>query len=169
MALRRTHFVVAGSLSGLPIALAAVLSFLRPDLIAPMVGHVFGYLAVLAIMLLAGLGVGSMLLGWWLVDRLVRSERNTLRGILATFVGLLSSTLFVLPALFLALFAPIVFAFMFGPIDPGPSDSAGASIDLPHPNTDEQKVTPERGWSVEELLHRARRRAGTDPSLPETP
>lgn len=97
---------IAGALvlGGLPILLFVVLNFMRPDLMRPMLDHVFGYVWVAAV---TSFTVGST--GLYLVGALVRFQRRTPRVILA--LGGLACTL---PALLLVLFGPIVFAFMYG-------------------------------------------------------
>ncbi|HYV49807.1 MAG TPA: hypothetical protein VFA20_33355 [Myxococcaceae bacterium] len=90
--------------SVLPLALAAVLGALRPDLMMPMLRHVFGYavtglvgllsVAATALYLLASLGFQS------------RAPR-----IAITLAGFFLCTL---PALLAILFGPIIFAFAFG-------------------------------------------------------
>ncbi len=90
----------------LPVALWLVLNFMRPDLLAPMLDHVFGYVATTVELLLVS---GSLVA--YLAAAL--QERAGARVGLQ-LVGVL---LFTLPAVFLVLFGPIVFAFMYGGID----------------------------------------------------
>jgi hypothetical protein len=114
MALARPHFLMAGISGGFPAGLTVVLSVLRPDLVGAMMGHLAGYVAMSVMALASGLGSGSMLLGWWLVDRFVGKERHTVRRVLNVAIGGLSLALFTLPAVFLVLFSPIAFAMLIG-------------------------------------------------------
>jgi len=43
--------------AAMPLALAVVLNFMRPDLMQPMLGHPFGYVLVAAIAILETLGI----------------------------------------------------------------------------------------------------------------
>ncbi len=94
----------AAVLGGLPIGLFLVLNYLRPDLMAPMLDHVFGRAFVAAVLLLTTGGTGCYLLA-----ALARFQSRTPR-VLVGLAGLACT----LPALALVLFGPIVFAFMFG-------------------------------------------------------
>ena len=79
---------------------------MRPDLIAPMLNHVFGYAITMAELLLV-LGGAAMYLAAAL-------QRGNGAKIGLGIAGLLLCTL---PAVFLILFGPVVFAFMYGNLD----------------------------------------------------
>jgi FtsH-binding integral membrane protein len=105
---KRSLRPVLGALAlgmGLPVALALVLNSMRPDLIAPMLDHEFGYRLVLVERLLC---VGATAL--YLVAALVRFKSHTPK-VLVVVAGVL---FFTLPALLGILFGPIVFAFTHG-------------------------------------------------------
>jgi hypothetical protein len=105
---RRKLRLVLGALSlglGLPIVLALVLNLMRPDLVAPMLDHQFGYLLVLAESVLC---VGAT--GLYLVATLVRFQTRTPRVLISIAAALFCT----LPALAGILFGPIVFALMYG-------------------------------------------------------
>lgn len=92
---------------GLPALLAFVLNLMRPDLMQPMLDHVFGYALVAAIALLSTLGTALYGLGFG-----GNFKTRTARVIL-----IVCTALFVtLPTIFAMLFGPIVFAFMFGTV-----------------------------------------------------
>lgn len=114
VALDSIHRRTALGMALVPVALAIVLNVLRPDLIAPMAGHLFGYVAAGSIILLGVAGAGGALFGWWLVDRFTKRFRI----FLTLLAGVLPFLLFTAPALFLTLFSPIVFAFMYGELPP---------------------------------------------------
>ena len=83
--------------------LSRLLAFMRPDLEGAMWDHLFGWL-VLAVMLLLSAVAAAL-------TRLVFfSQRAGLRVGLA----LLIQAIAVFAAVFLALFTPIIFAFMYG-------------------------------------------------------
>ena len=99
---------IVGSLSlglGLPVLLALVLNYMRPDLIAPMLDHEFGYRLVLVEKFLC-LGATAL----YLVATLAKFKTRTPK-VLVVIAGVL---FFTLPALLGILFGPIVFAFMYG-------------------------------------------------------
>jgi hypothetical protein len=89
-----------------PLGLWVVLNFMRPDLIAPMLNHVFGYLITLVELLLVLGGIALYLAA--------ALQRGSGAKIGLGIAGLLLCTL---PALFLILFGPIVFAFTYGNLD----------------------------------------------------
>lgn len=98
-------WVAPAVVTALPPGLFVTLSFLRPDLIRPLLDHVFGYgfvAATTALTLLGGVLVGVSSLG------ALESKGLRLTAGLLGFVGC------TLPALFLILFGPIVFALRFG-------------------------------------------------------
>jgi hypothetical protein len=87
-----------------PYALFLVLNFLRPDLMQPMLDHVYGFMLVRLTVLFSTLG--AVLAG--LANYAVKAPwARVLLGLASVFLG-------TLPALFLVAFGPIVFAFMFG-------------------------------------------------------
>lgn len=90
-----------------PFSLAVVLNYLRPDLVAPMLDHVFGQVLVPSVVLFVG------------VSTLVYLFAAFRGGKLRIGLTVAASLLCTLPALFAVLFGPIVFAFMFGNV-PGP-------------------------------------------------
>ncbi len=90
---------------GVPAVLALVLNYMRPDLIAPMLGHEFGYRLVLIEKFLC-LAATTL----YLAATLMQFKTRTPRVLLALAGGLF----FTLPALLGVLFGPIVFAFMYG-------------------------------------------------------
>jgi hypothetical protein len=89
-----------------PVSLFFVLNYMRPDLMAPMLDHVFGYT------LARGVGLVVLISTVIYVFALFRTKRWRI----ALTIG--GSLLCTLPALFAVLFGPIVFAFMFGNVDP---------------------------------------------------
>ncbi len=91
----------------LPPGLFVVLTFMRPDLMRPMLDHVFGYTLVGTVSVLTLLG--GTLVG---VSSLGTLESKGLR-LAAGLVGFVACTL---PALFLVLFGPIVFTFLYGTV-----------------------------------------------------
>ncbi|MHB8876571.1 MAG: hypothetical protein ACYC8T_22990 [Myxococcaceae bacterium] len=136
MALGRTHHLAAGVQVALPLGLVVLLALMRSDLLAPMTGHLFGYLAAAAVMVLAGGGAAAALLGWWLIDRFVKRERRRLRGVLSFVVGAVTVLLFTVPSVFVVLFSPVAFAFMYGehsapPRETGTAPSSDVSPLLP--------------------------------------
>jgi hypothetical protein len=88
-----------------PLFLATVLNALRPDLLAPMLDHAFGRVAVALLVLFAAVGTLCFVAACFARET---SARVILR-VVAVVVG-------VLPGCALALFAPIVFAFMYGSV-----------------------------------------------------
>jgi len=86
-----------------PVLLATVLQFMRPDLVGPMMQHQFGSVAFGLLVLLSLVGAG-------LLTAINLAHSKALRWT----VRVLALLLCWLPATFLALFAPIVFAFMYG-------------------------------------------------------
>jgi len=102
------RFVPAGAAFVLPFALFLTLNYLRPDLLQPMLDHAFGYALVFSVMPLTVLGALAQVL-----VVVVRGENQTARTLIA-IAGFLLCTL---PALFLVLFGPVVFAFMFGGVE----------------------------------------------------
>lgn len=85
------------------VVVSSVLNYLRPDLIQPMLDHTFGYVLIRAVTFLLGANV--------LVVRLLLSiPQPALRRGLVIALELVA----VLGAVFVPLFAPIVFAFLFG-------------------------------------------------------
>lgn len=101
-------WVVAVALMAAPIPLWFVLNYLRPDLVAAMLDHPSGSLVSIAELALTGLGL--------LVGLLAIFALGEKRGVrIALVVG--AWILCTLPALFLVVFGPIVFAFMFGNVD----------------------------------------------------
>lgn len=97
--------VVAVILGSLPFALALALSYLRPDLIAPMLQTTYGYVMISVVTLLVMLSTAAYVLVG------TSESRGARIGVtIAIFV------LGTLPALLLVLFGPIVFAFMFGTV-----------------------------------------------------
>jgi hypothetical protein len=101
--LSHRRLATAIALGVLPLALWVVLNFMRPDLIAPMLDHVFGYVITAVELLLVSLGV--------LVFLVAGLQTGSGTRIALQIAGFLLCTL---PALFLVLFGPIVFAFMYG-------------------------------------------------------
>lgn len=101
--LSNRRIATAIALGVLPLALWVVLNFMRPDLIAPMLDHVFGYVITAVELLLVSLGVLVFLVAG------LQTGSGTRIGL--QIAGFLLCTL---PALFLVLFGPIVFAFMYG-------------------------------------------------------
>ncbi len=99
------RIAVAITLGCIPLVLAVVLNFLRPDLMRPMLGHVYGYGLMGAELMLI---VGGMCI--FVVAALQRGW-GTRVG-----VALAGLALCTFPAVLLLLFGPIVFAFMFGNI-----------------------------------------------------
>jgi hypothetical protein len=96
--------IVMGACLAPPAIMLVGLSFARPDLIRPMLDHVFGYL-ILGIVGVLWLAQGLIVGFSWM-----REVRLGLRiGITAGSVALCT-----LPMVFLILFGPIVWAFMFG-------------------------------------------------------
>ena len=102
---RLTHRNIAAAiaLGCAPLVLAVVLNFMRPDLIAPMLDHIFGYVLVATTTVLV---MGGVLVQ--LVAALQTSTGTRIGLSVAAFL------LLTLPALGLVLFGPIVFAFMYG-------------------------------------------------------
>ncbi|MDP1826166.1 MAG: hypothetical protein Q8L48_23065 [Archangium sp.] len=101
--LSKGRIATAIALGVLPLALWTVLNFMRPDLMAPMLSHVFGYVLSGVELLLTSLGVLVFLVAG------LQTGAGTRIGL--QIGGFLLCTL---PALFLVLFGPIVFAFMYG-------------------------------------------------------
>jgi len=101
--LSNERIVFALVLGCAPLGLWIVLNFMRPDLIAPMLNHLFGYAITMAELLLV-LGGAAMYLAAAL-------QRGSGAKIGLGVAGLLLCTL---PAVFLILFGPIVFAFIYG-------------------------------------------------------
>ena len=169
MALGRPHFIAAGSLVVLPLGLAVILTFMRPDLVAPMLDHMFGYVVVSALALLVSLGSGAMLLGLSLVDRFVRRERLATRGVLTLGVGAISLLLFTFPALLLMTISPIVFAFKFGNVEGESAASKRTSTDFSHRQLEVYPDASDRGWTVDGFSTKARLRkeAGVLARFPE--
>lgn len=100
------RWIVAAIVAGcLPVELWLVLNLLRPDILAPMLDHPFGFVVTLAEVVLTFLGLATYV---FLVT--VRPGSPELRVAVAIGAGLF----FTLPALFLELFAPIYFAFIYG-------------------------------------------------------
>lgn len=98
--------LIAPALSvGAPLALMLALNYSRPDLMGPMLDHVYGSLAVGVVSLLALVGAVATAIAS-LVDGESVAARVT--------IGLLGTLLCTVPAMVLMLFAPVVFAFMFG-------------------------------------------------------
>ena len=98
--------VVAAIVFGtLPVWLWFVLNFMRPDLLAPMLDHVFGYIITVAEALLTLLA----LLAYLVVVAAKRQSRGRRIGL-----SIAAALLCTVPALLLVLFGPIVFAFMHG-------------------------------------------------------
>lgn len=95
--------VTAIALGVLPVGLWTMLNFMRPDLMAPMLDHVFGYVITGVELLLVSLGVLGFLVAG------LQTGAGTRIGL--QIGGFLLCTV---PALFLVLFGPIVFAFMYG-------------------------------------------------------
>jgi hypothetical protein len=87
----------------LPLGLWLALNYVRPDLIAPMLQHVFGY-AITAVELLCVLG--------GLVVYVVAATQRTA----GARIGISIAAFFVctLPAALMMIFGPVVFAFMYG-------------------------------------------------------
>jgi hypothetical protein len=99
--------VVAGAAlgAGLPIAVFMVLNFLRPDLIAPMLDHVFGRVFV-------GTEVVLWLIGTTFYGFAFSLEfKSRIPQVILIVCGVVLSTI---PAVLGMLFAPVVFAFMYG-------------------------------------------------------
>ena len=119
MALARAHRIAAATLWLLPLGLTGLLAALRPDLMGPLIGGLFGRLGLIMVAVLSTLGAGLALLAWWGVARVVRPDRRWQRRALTVVLGGVPVLLFTLPALFLVLFAPIVNAFTFGSGEPG--------------------------------------------------
>ena len=90
---------------GLPLTVAIVLNFLRPDLMAPMLSHEFGHRLVLVENLLC---IGATAL--YLVAALAKFSSPTPR----VLIRLAGCLFFTLPALLSILFGPIVFVLLFG-------------------------------------------------------
>ena len=101
--LSNRRIATAIALGVLHLALWVVLNFMRPDLIAPMLDHVFGYVITAVELLLVSLGVLVFLVAG------LQTGSGTRIGL--QIAGFLLCTL---RALFLVLFGPIVFAFMYG-------------------------------------------------------
>ena len=93
---------------GIPTALAVAVTYLRPDLVAAMMGHVFGPTLVLAVMLLCLCATGL-----YLVAALAKFKSRTPR----VLISIATALIFTLPALVGILFGPIVFAFMYGRVE----------------------------------------------------
>jgi hypothetical protein len=127
LALTRLHRTAAAGLALAPVAFTLLLSAMRPDLVAPLLQHVFGYLAAALLLVLATAGAGAALLGWWLTERFAR--RPAWRLVLSFLSGGLPFLLFTVPALMVALFSPILFAFMYG--ERGASGEDARQLDPP--------------------------------------
>jgi hypothetical protein len=91
----------------MPISVFFFLNYLRPDLMQPMLDHVFGYLLVALIGGLAFGGGGAFLAA--------TAFTLSTRGVVALSIA--RALLCTLPAILLVVFGPIVFAFMFGNIE----------------------------------------------------
>lgn len=92
---------------GIPLALFLILNFMRPDLIKPMLDHIFGY-ALLSVVLLLGL-IASTLYGF--------AFTGEFKSAAPRVVMIVCAVLFcTLPSMFIMLFGPIVFAFMYGQV-----------------------------------------------------
>ncbi len=91
-----------------PVTFALVLNYLRPDLMQPMLDHIFGYLIFAVISLLGVGGAGVVIL--------VAVFKKSVPATVGTWLG--SLVLCTFPAVFLVLFGPIVFAFMYGAVEP---------------------------------------------------
>ena len=104
--LSNERIVYAVLLGGAPLGLWIVLNFMRPDLIAPMLKHLFGFAISMAELLLV---LGGIAL--YLVAALQRGSGAKIG------LGLAGLLLCTLPAVFLILFGPVVFAFLYGNID----------------------------------------------------
>lgn len=91
---------------GLPWGLGMALNSLRPDLMGPMLQHLFGLLLMLVEVVLC-LGATAT----YLTAATVNFKSRTPRVVL-TLAGAL---IFTLPAMLGVLFGPIVFAFLYGP------------------------------------------------------
>jgi hypothetical protein len=83
--------------------LSMILNFMRPDLMRPMLDHIFGFLLISAVVFLSCVNL--------FVTRLLLLVRHA--GVRLGLV-LVFQLLAVFGAVFVALFAPIIFAFMFG-------------------------------------------------------
>jgi hypothetical protein len=101
--LSNRRIVTAVALGVLPLGLWTMLNFMRPDLMAPMLDHVFGYVITGVELLLVSLGVLVFLVAG------LQTGSGTRIGL--QIAGFLLCTL---PALFLVLFGPVAFAFMYG-------------------------------------------------------
>lgn len=119
--LTRPQWMLIGFVGGTPLVLALMLNLLRPDLVAPMRRHLFGLLVAMGIVTfsLAAGGIATLSSFW--VNRAAPVGEPGRYWRLAVS-GLLPFLLCTLPAMFVALFGPIVFALVFG--DVGRSASA---------------------------------------------
>lgn len=156
MALRRIHGVSAAVCAALPFVLAALLNLVRPDLMQGLTESLFFGQVVSGVALLSGLGAGSLLLGWWLVDRFVPGSRPRTRKGFNAAVAVLSGLLFIFPSLVLVLYAPVVTALISGDQEaPSPFPAAAAL-----------SASGDEGWTQEELAERVRRRTSSPKGAP---
>ncbi len=100
-----TGSIVSAVVTGCsPLVLWTVLNFLRPDLVGAMLDHEFGYVVTRAEVVLV--------IGGTLVFVLAGLQKKGAR--VGIWIG--GVLLCTLPALFLVLFGPIIFTFMYGQV-----------------------------------------------------
>jgi hypothetical protein len=87
----------------IPLAVALLLNVLRPDLVKPMLQHIFGYT----------LGAVTLLciIGGFVVYIVAAQQKSSGARIGISVAGFFVCTL---PAIAMMLFGPVVFAFMYG-------------------------------------------------------
>jgi len=110
--MRRWQKVVLGGAIAGPTALALVLAFMRRDLLEPMLDHWFGYLVVGASSLLVGTQAIVLFLFFSLFNRRAAQSDTSPTGP-SVALSVASGLLCTLPVVFLVLFGPIVFRFVF--------------------------------------------------------
>ncbi|MFT3708318.1 MAG: hypothetical protein QM817_11750 [Archangium sp.] len=91
--------------AGLPIALFLTLNFMRPDLMQPMLDHVYGYTLI---------GAESLL--WLIASALYAVAFSAeFKSRVSQIILIVCAVLFcTIPSLLGILFGPVVFAFLYG-------------------------------------------------------
>ena len=105
-----------GSAAGLPVTGAVALGILRPDLWLPMLDHIFGYVLLLAVLLLLAIQAAVLFFGY---RRLNRRAVELDRSSTGSTIGLTAASVIfcTLPVAFALLFGPIVFTLVFGAVE----------------------------------------------------
>jgi hypothetical protein len=117
IALRPWQWAVLGTEVLIPLVVGTVLAAMRPDLMGPMFAHFFGFGLAAGLLLLIGAQAALLYFGMRGANRneVKLGTSSAARSAILGAVGLFFCSA---PSVFLLLFGPIIFRFMFAELPP---------------------------------------------------